>query len=366
VRYFVYIDEYGNTGEPRYEKKKWNWDSQAIFALGSICVSEENLTGLKNDISGILHEYDNNLGDGNELKSKAKYKFTNPLMKSIVDVLNHYHARTFIDITNKRYKIVSYLVDYCVFPYYLYGEDFGNNVLRTLRVCAANCLYDVCPDDVLGEFISLCEGGIEGNKYSSFIAFVKKLQHMLETHNLESDIEDVIDTLENIDNRPLKKHNLIPIIDYTNKGTPNCFLPNIDAFLNTLSVVTANIHYQNDIVSIVHDEQKQFDKSIKGWTQKLKEGGGIRELPIENITFKSSHSDVLIQICDFTVGKIARLYEKIVNDESLTHKEIDFLNIVKPLVALRCNVVSTMKEQNDFFRGFDMIPVPTVPSYCDI
>ncbi len=41
MNYKMFIDESGNTGEPRIKNGKWNYGEQPYFGLGSIMIKEE-------------------------------------------------------------------------------------------------------------------------------------------------------------------------------------------------------------------------------------------------------------------------------------------------------------------------------------
>ncbi len=63
MNYRIYIDESGNTGNVEINRNlNWNFGIQTRFVLGAVCVAENNLEVLKEEIERILNKYDPQLG----------------------------------------------------------------------------------------------------------------------------------------------------------------------------------------------------------------------------------------------------------------------------------------------------------------
>ena len=57
MNYRIYIDESGNTGNVEINRNlNWNFGIQTRFVLGAVCVAENNLEVLKEEIERILNK----------------------------------------------------------------------------------------------------------------------------------------------------------------------------------------------------------------------------------------------------------------------------------------------------------------------
>lgn len=145
MNYHIYMDESGNTGEPRYkaDKQTWNWDVQEYFALGGVGIPEDAESSIRAELLDILKSFDPTLGTKKEWKSKATSLFNWKLMEKVVQLLIQNNCTIYIDITNKKFKIAHYFVDYCIFPYYLLNNPIDK---RQERIEMANQIYKVWND----------------------------------------------------------------------------------------------------------------------------------------------------------------------------------------------------------------------------
>lgn len=356
MKYVIYLDESGNTGEPRMKNGKWNWGEQPFFSLGSICLREDKVAEVKKAVLDALHSYNPKLGDEIEWKSTAENKFNNCLMKQIIEIFREYDVKAYIDIANKKFKVVTYFVDYCVYPYYV-GYSYTNT--RNERIEMANFLYDKLDEQYFQRFDDVCHQDINDDEtYKAFLSLLRDLDMWLVSQKRKN-LKDVIPLAENYKEYGMKRRNLVPLIDYTNTGKPICFLPNVDAFNNIIATTSVFKLSPSDTLQIVHDEQKQFDNALKQWSEHLKTQNA---LPIKDVKFIPSNKDILIQLADFLTGRIARVFSCTSNFKPVGRKERDLMKIIKPLVIGNCNIVSVRREQEAFFKEFGLkvtkTPIP--------
>lgn len=361
MNYHIYMDESGNTGEPRYktDKQIWNWGEQEYFALGGVGIPEEAESSMQTELREILKSFDPALGVEKEWKSRANSLFNWKIMQEVIDLIIRYKGTIYVDITSKRFKIVHYFVDYCIFPYYL--EEKNSMDRRQERIEMANKVYKIWNDQLFARFVDLCHNGLESDEnLNAYILFLEDAEKLLAKKNYIQDLSAVIERVKHSEFYGLTRENLIPIMDHDNRGNPLCFSPNVDAYLNIAATLAKRQSRNADSIHIFHDNQKQFIPALESWTQNLREQHGLK---LDAFTSLSSDA-LLIQLSDFIVGKILRVYRDIVSNNSHKRETRELMKIIKPIVDGNCNVVSTRYEQLQFYSAFDLetcltpIPVP--------
>lgn len=356
MNYHVYMDESGNTGEPRYktDKQVWNWGEQAYFALGGVGIPKEFENSMRTGLLEILQSFDPALGTDKEWKSKANSLFNRELMEKVIYLLTQNEGIVYVDITNKKFKIIQYFVDYCVFPYYLTLNPVLDK--RQERIEIANRIYSSWDDQLFARFVDLCHKGLETqDDLDAFLTFLGDAEKYLVKRNIVQDLSAVIDRVKHSESYSLTRKNLVPIMDYDNRGNPLCFSPNVDAYWHIAATMANRQPKSVSSIHIFHDDQKQFIPALKQWTQNLREQNG---LTLDAFTPLSS-DDLLIQLSDFITGKLIRVYRDIVNSSVPKRDTREFIKVIKPIIEGDCNVVSTQYEQRRFYSAFGLEVRPT-------
>lgn len=340
VNYNVYIDESGNTGNIEMQVDfTWNYEEQTHFALGAIYMPEDMVENTGAEMQNILHKYDKSLGIEHELKSKAKYMFKIDLLKDITEVLQDKKARFFCDISNKKYKVIISLVDYCIYPYYM------NVRSRSLCIEMADFLYRALPLEQIRAFMLLCQRSCDDEQsVVELVDYMERLNEFL-ILNQKYSIRKVINVVKNYNNYGLKIQNLFPIKDFNNKGVEESFLPNVDAFTNLIASIYKLRLHKDAYINIYHDEQRQFSNVLMKWAKSLEDNG----IQIRDIGFPVSKDEIFIQIADFYTGSIVRLYKKIIGQTHIDEDDKKMIKILKPLLC-NCNVVAPRDEMQKFFE----------------
>lgn len=354
--YNIYIDESGNTGNIEVcEDLTWNFKNQTHFALGAFYLAQDKVGCMEKDVINILHKHDIKLGTEIELKSKANYKFKNELLEEITKILLNNGSGFYFDIADKKFKVIMNIVEYCVYPYYIY--DFIAN--RNDKVVVANFLYRTITQEQLKHYIDLCQ--CTNNKDRIVDELIEYLSLLVEHFNKNNHKSDsILNTIKYVNDHKsynLKVENLLPIKDYNNKGTKESFLPNVDAFNNLVGTISKLKLGSNDCVSIYHDEQKQFSEVLLYWSSILEEYGVNKK----TMKFCVSRDSILIQIADFCTGNIIRLFRKIIEKPYLEKNDRDLIKTIKPLLY-NCNIVAPVYVQERFFETcgikFTKTPLP--------
>lgn len=356
MNYNIYFDESGNTGEPRFRNGKWNWGDQPYFTLGSLCVKASDANAIAKEIIKLLHTFNPQLGDHIEWKSKANNIFNSKLLKSVVDIICRYDGKVYVDITNKKFKICHYLVDYCIFPYYLdYTPE--KELYRKRRIRVANAVYSDMDESWVKSFEAICHNADENAKYREFTLFLPELEQALTQKKIVKDLQEVKNFVNNYSRHQMKIGNLFPPIDCDNKGNQTCFLPNLDAYNNIVSTVLNRRIPIGSHITIFHDEQLQFEKLLRKWTEYIQKQS-VQSIDIQFVS-SCQKMFVLIQLVDFLAGRIARLYRDISETGQPKKRDKDILNVAKPLIARNVNVVAPKTEQKLFFQLFGLETVLT-------
>ena len=108
-------------------------------------------------------------------------------------------------------------------------------------------------------------------------------------------------------------------------------------------------------IKIIHDDQREFEPAIKKWAVSINGNGDVS---IDGIAFLNSQGS-LIQLIDFIVGRICRIFDAIVNRKKTKNSDNEWIDIVKPLIINNVNVVAPQKEQDCFFSSFGLKTVKT-------
>lgn len=357
MKYKLFLDESGNTGNPKLKENGWNFREQPNYALGSICVKSDMSDKLSDDVLELFSRYDSGLGVQKELKSTTNYWFNNDLLLELMNLLNRFDVKFFFDITNKKFNIIKYITHYCIYPMFI--MDFDQEISEE-RINVATSAYNNIDDDLLSEFIELSlKDTDEPNLREGYISFLSKLHLSTSDKLLMKRLSESIDYFRDTDNE-LKY--MIPIEDYTNKGKLMRLLPNIDSFNNVItSTATLRLNPKDELF-VLHDIQEQFGQSYENWIDK-NQLLGVNN--IKDIKFVESKEVVLIQVIDFITGNLLKLYNSVLNNSGIKKSDRIMGEILSTAIG-NTNIVSNGYEQNKFFelfsKKYSRAPLPRFPN----
>ena len=362
MNYHIFIDESGNTGNIEInEDLNWNFGIQTHFALGAICVAENKLKDLREEILETLHKYDLHLGDEKELKSKAKYKFKEELYEKLIDILISNKTIVFFDIANKKYKVIMNMVEYCIYPFYFCEDKDEILELRQAKLNVTTDLFNRMKEEDIKKFIDLCQyTGDEQDVIKLFLEFLYILENLFVNRKSEEDVKiqnNISRVIDFILSKNYNIKNILPIKDYNNKGSKESFLPNVDAYNNLIGLISQFSLSYTDSIYIHHDEQKQFSQVLFDWSDVLRRKG----CNIEKVEFCDSKGDIMIQVSDFFTGNILRFYKEISAKSYLNRNDRELVKLLKPFLR-RCNIVASNYEQHNFIElcnlRYSKTPIP--------
>lgn len=332
--FHLYIDESGNTGKIKFTND-WNFKEQPYFSLCGILCDDSNLDEINNDLKNILKNYNivSEIKSNSKLFIKNKYKIINDLH----NLFNKYNCKIYLEIVNKKYKITNYIVDYCIFPYY--HKIFNDPSLNMVKQELANYFLGILPESLLSEFVSIVENN--NSTPDDLILFCKKLLVEIPIYKIKEHISETInDTLEIIDKN--LDINVLPILDIigTRNNSSTSISPNIESFTH---ILVRLINDTFDEVSIIHDEQLQFEKSLTKYCSTVNDIYNSKF----SIKFMDSKCVPLIQASDFLAGSIVQYLK---NPDELDNLDSNLLLSFRKLLIDNCNIVSNLSEQYNFFK----------------
>lgn len=337
--YSVFLDESFNTGEPKFNGMKWNFGNQPYFILGGYSIKNIHIDDFKKEFKQVLERYNRDLGSKTELKSTKNYKFKQDLLTDMIGLIDKYKIDVYIDISNKKYKVVMLIVEYCIYPHYMYEK----NKLRSQCNFVADYIYNNVDDAILGEYINLCNGT---ENFKNINTFLINLEKNIKDCKIKKLIKEVIEYIYDYEDKNLSVTSLYPVKDFNNKGTVTSFLPNLDAYNNIIASKATLLFKPYNNISIYHDKQDQFSDCITKWTEIMSSKFGLEN--IKNIKFIDSKDEILIQFIDYITGNIRMCFNNIMNNSS-KREDRELIKILKPLLS-KCNIVSTNYEQDKFFN----------------
>lgn len=333
--FHLYIDESGNTGKIKFTND-WNFKEQPYFSLCGILCDDSNLDKINNDLKNLLKNYNivSEIKSNSKLFIKNKYKIINDLH----NLFNKYNCKIYLEIVNKKYKITNYIVDYCIFPYY--HKIFNDSSLNEVKQQLSNYLLEILPESLLSEFVSIVENN--NSTPDDLIQFCKKLLVKIPIDGIKVHISETIDDTLEIINGDLHI-NTLPIVDTigTRNNSNTSISPNIESFTNILVRLIKDAF---DEVSIIHDEQLQFEKSLTKYCNSV---NGIYNSKF-TIKFMDSKLVPLIQASDFLAGSIVQYLK---NPHELDNLDSNLSLSFHNLIINNCNVVSNFSEQFQVFKN---------------
>ncbi|MDR3602545.1 MAG: DUF3800 domain-containing protein [Desulfosporosinus sp.] len=202
----IFIDESGNTGAINFNSK-FNFLDQPYFALGGILIDVNYENMLLQEISEIFHKN----GIQGELKfTNKKYKNNEKLISELLNTINSYSCELFFDITNKKYKIIHNITDYCVYPYYERQIETKNEEFRMLLKVITDYLYNELSDAVVQKFVNLCNKS--GFKIEELVDSIDAIHENVSSTYIKQNLKSTIDSIQNYDKFGLSKKKFISII----------------------------------------------------------------------------------------------------------------------------------------------------------
>lgn len=315
-----YIDESGNTGDCVRSKDGAGFDSQPVFVLA--CIGCDDTEALASEIERLktLHKVQAPELKSGSLANKPQF---------ITDLAAFLHANDYpllVEVTDKRFFLVSYIVDRLVLTPLGAEIDYAPDT-RWIKKNMAEYLYHWMPEKVIDYYMECCDRPSAKN--------VKRTLNALKTWLTRRDDQMADGILrfvrENIAEltAELRKDNdaywrFLPDPDRSTRELPVWILPNLSSFANIYGRI--NMRHGSKIggVTLVHDEQKHFEHILrdgKTLAESLTAHGGdfvlphsdFRFLESAKLEFATSHESAGIQAADAIAGFVMRYVKAVMS-----------------------------------------------------
>lgn len=282
----VFIDESGITSFRAKNKEEF-------FALGGLITeNEEEINSLFNELKKYLVN--------NEIKYET-YKKSSDTLNSIIHIINNSKIKYHLEICQPYIYYYTLLIDYLIFPYWLFNEDSAN--LKKKFFYAVQEFLDFISVNEIKDFFLI----------ENFDAYKMKDGEILEKIIKKSSDQNFINIIKDAkadflytekylkeNNFDIKKIKPIPdIIGGRKKNVDILFIPHIQClyqFLNKFEgydfIHDNNFRLQNYIMQVVN-----------------------MSYPHCNFKFKDSKSEEGLIIIDFIISYYKHCFERIINND---------------------------------------------------
>jgi len=309
VNYVYYLDESGNTGDLVRMGDRLDFGGQPIFAL--VCIGLQDEADLEREVQRLrtVHNIQGAEVKSTNLRNKPGF------VSDLATYLRQNQIPLFIEVVEKRYFVCIHLVQSLILPP-VGSVDFDAEAIW-LKNAFAEHLRITIPDGVLKDFADACDNPSLTSvrtAFDSLAAFLRQRPSgdqaawaMLRSVEQErSDLEERALT----DEQPWKP--ILPSPDSGKKGKQFWMLPNLSSFTNIYARINHFSAQQVDGITIVHDEQLQFDEIIEFNKKTMERIFHDKPLPLisanyslkqsASLVFRSSHSSIGIQVADVLAG----------------------------------------------------------------
>ncbi|OED53483.1 hypothetical protein BEI46_17620 [Aliivibrio fischeri] len=369
-----YLDESGNSGDLIKSDFSLEFGGQPLFALS--CVGVVNDKAILSELFNLKSKYHIE----NELKSTDIYYKTPEFYLELVGLLVKNKTPILVELVDKKFCIIMNLISSLIIP--MYNEiDETDGQSQFVRNHLADYMWHELPDKYLKLFNKVCLQR-EADKVIEFLIEIKCFFdsqdcQMLEKSDVSNLISLALDDFQACCNRLGDKQavvNYLPIPDVLNKSKRKSkakninILPHVHSFFNIIGRL--NQYHLGDIESLtlVHDEQKDFDVILTKSKEYLVENIISQNIPPSpntnlninsnfELEFGKSELNVGIQLADLIAG----FYVRFINDVFYERKAVDnvYVKIFSTLVKyqhnsspLGVNFVLPHQKQQSIFQVF--------------
>ncbi|ENT9006437.1 DUF3800 domain-containing protein [Vibrio parahaemolyticus] len=369
-----YLDESGNSGDLLKSDFSLKFGGQPLFSLSCVGIDDEERMALK--LSELKEKYDVD----SELKSSEIYTEKPDFFLELVEYLIQNRVPILIELVDKKFCVIANLISSLIIPIYSeIDETHGQNQLA--RNHLANYMWYQLPDHYLRLFNDACVQR-EADEINHLLEELKVFFgssdcQMLEKEQVQKLISASIDEFQTCcsgigESKAVERY--LPIPDILNKSKRKSkakrvnILPHVHSFFNMIGRL--NMYHQGDIanVTLVHDEQKDFDVILAKSKECLVENSispNSPPTPNSNLNvcsdftleFVDSENSVGVQVADLVAG----FYVRFINEAFYECKKVEsvYIKTFSRLVGyqdfhspLGCNFVLPHDKQQRVFRVF--------------
>lgn len=262
----VYADESGNTGDAVIPDECVAFGGQPVFALAAVAEPAESAdSGKLHDALARVRQRHNI--HASEIKSRAMKKRPGIVMTLLGELLEHEIA-IFVELMDKRFYVANNVVTWFL---------VGPTILRAgpNQQALANTICDILTDhcaETLKTYARLAQNPTAEGAERFLCAFRTEVARLRWHPFLPVALVDALERLrENATSlyqgRPVPEE-MLPPPDVNSGGSCFALLPHVPAFANMYARIN---RYSDDWahVTVVHDEQRQYESILQEYAAKL-------------------------------------------------------------------------------------------------
>ncbi|HEQ1702263.1 DUF3800 domain-containing protein [Stenotrophomonas sp. GD03701] len=353
-----YIDESGHTGDVVNSGTDLDFAGQPYFVLASVGIADQG--DLERELMALRKRH--GIGNG-ELKS-SEHLHHEAFVSELIDWLCMNKAPILVEVVDKRFYLCTHMViatlarhDY---------EGLGPHGAYLLSNQAADALSELASDEALEGFIEACISPTDHSLMTFFGRLLKPLISKADASlsNTERFLKEVvIDAGIRYkiarDVNPQAHLDFLPSPDLAKRRQPVWMLPNQTSLANLYARINLVLTRKLADVTLVHDEQQQYARTLLDSLKQAERVGELKKLPFTpyadyrfveraQLEFSSSKLSAGVQVADIIAGLIMRFYR----DRKAGRKPSDahrlafekIFDLTTPAVPLGINQVLPTKE----------------------
>jgi len=255
----IFIDESGNTGGLTHASIQNGYSGQPFFVLAALGIDNEQQ--FQHALQLLLEKH---RIKSIEIKSSNIYKKRPAFYSEFFELLKTNKIPLFIEFVDKKYMAVATIVNTLVLPAGVIESETRESGL--IRNSFADLLSLNLPDTSFVDYLSVSTGE---NFLKEIYRLIESIIRIFETkpdevskclvHALRMTEQEIQSEFESGE---LDPHKYLPPSDLNKNGKRTTVLPNLSSFANIYARINKYCGKSVSEITIIHDEQLQFDSMI--------------------------------------------------------------------------------------------------------
>ena len=310
----LYIDDSGHSGDLVKFNKDTSFNKQPIFGLTGIGVAD--VDAFDREFSALCRAHKIQ-GEPNSQSLRFRHSF----VEDLTDLLCRNHLPFMIDAVNKRYQICIVLVSRMIFPNWIVPENVPLSAETQIRESMVDVFYEHVTDDILQVYCAACDTPDRRQVRSLYLRLISWAEALGQSVDDVKAIGNCCrDLLDVFDNRTdlFDVDDALPIPDPMQNGSPAWIATYYNCFTGLYSRMNLLMKGQLQGLTIIHDEQTQFQPVIEAAKRDLEGyvagGGAVMPDAFANyvfsqtasLAFASSKITAGLQAADILGGYVVR------------------------------------------------------------
>lgn len=314
----IYIDESGHTGDLLNAGKGFNFSGQPHFVLGAIGPTREAVAAELLTRIAARHRLQLKEVKSDRLQTRPAF------VRDLVAGLGEEHMPLFVEAVDKVFFLTISIVNAHVLP--PVPGFSGGEQERWIRNVFADFLYQRLPDAVLQTFIEACRADTAKSVRTSLQQLLHWVRSEVGSDEEERAViqaieqslcETIADFEETEATDPLAHRRFLPIPDAGKREAIYWMLPNYASLTNLYARVNRFQRGRLGHLTLVHDEQPQYDAILRDAKRAVEEHVNASSLvhpgadycfgEVATLAFARSSESPGLMIADVVAGHVRRV-----------------------------------------------------------